>query len=89
MSLEVFKDRAGEPQKVNYLSKDGTYEVAYPGYRKWFAHTLTVEDAYLVSAAPEMYEALQSALPHLLDDTQQPMADGIRLVLAKAEGGAR
>lgn len=74
--------------KTNYMKKGpGRATNAYTAENK--PHTLTVEDAYLVSAAPEMYEALQSVLPHLLDETQQPLAEAIRLVLAKAEGGAR
>ncbi len=46
-------------------------------------------NAHLIAAAPEMYEALRTALADLEEDVQAPLLDSVKLAkraLAKVEG---
>ena len=48
--------------------------------------TTAMANAYLIAAAPEMYEALQKVLAEWLIADHDPVGDAIRAAIGKAEG---
>jgi hypothetical protein len=52
------------PKRVDYLvdnNDGGSFEISRADHKYWIAHALTPENARLIAAAPELYEAARLA----------------------------